>query len=64
MLIGERQLAVPGRLLAAMARPLVTVGLYGAIRYAAGRRRKETGIRIAPGARLPAARSSPPARRT
>ena len=50
-LISERLLAVLGGLFAAIALVLVTVGLYGVIRYAAARRRKEVGIRIALGAR-------------
>ena len=52
--IGERLLAVLGGLFAGIALLLVTVGLYGVIRYRAARRRKEVGIRIALGARRPA----------
>jgi predicted permease len=49
--ISERLLAVLGGLFAAIALLLVTVGLYGVIRYTAARRQKEVGIRIALGAR-------------
>ncbi len=52
--LAERLLAILGGLFAAIALILVTVGLYGVIRYAAARRRKEVGIRIALGAEPPA----------